>query len=150
MSVFSNLLSATFVSVIGCGMGKFKQSRLYSVIYFKCPRCHEGEFFTAHPYNLKEAGNIHKSCSHCGVNYSKEPGFYYGAMYVSYALGVALFVMMWLLTKLFLPSISTGLQLFLIIAPAVLLSPYLYALSKIIWANFFIGYEGGKIKSTDH
>lgn len=131
-------------------MGNYKDSSLYSVVHFKCPRCHKGDFFVAHPYNLKEAGNIHKTCNHCGVKYSREPGFYYGAMYVSYALGVAMFVAMWVLTTLFLPSISTGLQLFLIIAPAVLLSPYLYALSKIIWANFFIRYEGDKVRTADH
>lgn len=107
----------------------------------KCPRCQEGEFFVSHPYNLKKAGDIHKHCSECNLKYSKEPGFYYGAMYVSYALGVALFVTLWTSFNLFFPKVTTGVQIGTIITLTVLLAPYLYALSKIIWANFFIKYE---------
>lgn len=66
-----------------------KGTKLYSIFKFKCPQCQEGEFFISKPYDLKNVGKIHENCSECGIKYSKEPGFYYGAMYVSYALGVA-------------------------------------------------------------
>jgi uncharacterized protein (DUF983 family) len=118
-----------------------KGSRLFSIFKMKCPRCHEGEFFISHPYDLKKAGDIHQNCSNCGLKYSKEPGFYYGAMYVSYALGVALFVTLWTSFNLFFPSVSVGIQITTIISLTILLTPYLYALSKIIWANLFIKYE---------
>ena len=118
-----------------------KDSKLYSVFKHKCPRCHEGEFFVSHPYDLKNAGNIHEHCSVCNLKYSKEPGFYYGAMYVSYALGVALFVTFWVSFNLFFPSVSIAFQITSIIVATVLLTPYLYALSKIIWANLFIKYD---------
>lgn len=118
-----------------------KGSKLYSIFKMKCPRCHEGEFFISHAYDLKKAGDIHENCSSCGLKYSKEPGFYYGAMYVSYALGVALFVTLWTSFNLFFPSASVGVQIATIISLTILLTPYLYALSKIIWANLFIKYE---------
>lgn len=118
-----------------------KGSRLYSIFKMKCPRCHEGEFFVSHPYDLKHAGEIHEHCSNCGLKYSKEPGFYYGAMYVSYALGVALFVTLWVSMNLFFNVESTAVQLTVIISISLLATPYLYALSKIIWANFFIRYD---------
>lgn len=118
-----------------------KGSKLYSIFKMKCPRCQEGDFFVARPYNLKKAGDIHTHCSHCGLKYSKEPGFYYGAMYVSYALGVALFVTLWVSFNLFLPSVNVYWQLLTISLASLLLGPYLYALSKIIWANIFIKYE---------
>lgn len=117
----------------------------------KCPRCQEGDFFVSNPYDLKKAGDIHKTCSNCNLKYSKEPGFYYGAMYVSYALGVALFVTLWTSFNLFFPNVSTGIQITSIIATTILLTPYLYALSKIIWANIFIKYERvGKSKTADN
>ena len=118
-----------------------KGTRLYSIFKMKCPRCHEGDFFQAHPYNLKKAGDIYTHCSSCNVKYSKEPGFYYGAMYVSYALGVAVFVALWVMFNLFFEEVSVGIQLFTIIGISILLTPYLYALSKIIWANLFIRYD---------
>ena len=118
-----------------------KGSRLYSIFRMKCPRCHEGDFFKAHPYNLKRAGDIYKTCSNCDVKYSKEPGFYYGAMYVSYALGVILFVSLWVIINLFFPNLDVGIQIGLMIVLSILSAPYFYALSKIIWANFFISYD---------
>ena len=118
-----------------------KGSKLYSIFKMKCPQCQEGDFFISHPYDLKKAGNLHENCSKCGLKYSKEPGFYYGAMYVNYALGVALFVTLWVSFNLFFPDLSVGWQIGLIIFFTVILTPYMYALSKIIWANFFIKYD---------
>lgn len=106
-----------------------------------CPKCHEGKFFTHHPYDLKHAGDLLEECPVCGLKYEKEPGFYYGAMYVSYALGVALFVTCWTSFNLFFPWLTTGVQIGLIIALSLLAAPYLYALSKIIWANLFFSYD---------
>ena len=34
------------------------------------------------------SGLMHKSCSVCGLPFLREAGYYLGAMYVSYALGV--------------------------------------------------------------
>lgn len=118
-----------------------KGSKLYSITKMKCPQCQEGDFFVSHPYDLRHAGEIHEHCSVCGLKYSKEPGFYYGAMYVSYALGVAVFVTLWVVMNLFFSRLSTAWQIFMIIFISLLITPYLYVLSKIIWANFFIRYD---------
>lgn len=118
-----------------------KGSRLYSIFKMKCPRCHEGDFFIDKPYNLKKAGDIHENCPSCGLKYSKEPGFYYGAMYVAYALAVALFVTLWVSMNLFFDNVSVGWQIGIIVFSAIVLTPYFYALSKIIWANLFIKYD---------
>ena len=126
-----------------------KGSKLYSIIKMKCPRCQEGDFFVSHPYNLKKAGDIHKECSKCKLKYSKEPGFYYGAMYVSYALGVALFVTLWVSFNLFFPNISAGVEVTIVALLALITAPYFYALSKIIWANLFIKFESESPDITD-
>ncbi len=127
-----------------------KGTKLYSIFKMKCPQCHEGDFFVSSPYDIKKAGEIYECCPNCNLKYSKEPGFYYGAMYVSYALTVALFVTLWVSFNLFFDNVSVGLQIFIIISSTILLTPYLYALSKIIWANFFIKYDRErKSKSTD-
>jgi len=111
----------------------------------KCPQCQEGEFFISHPYNLRKVGDLHKECSHCHLKYEKEPGFFYGAMYVSYALGVALFVTLWVSFKLFFPSTPLNWQIAIIITLFILVAPYFYALSKIIWSNLFTSYKPEKM-----
>ncbi len=117
------------------------RAKLYSIFHFRCPRCHQGKFFVSHPYDLKRVGDIHEHCSCCGLKFEKEPGFYYGGMYVSYALGVALFVTFWTSFNLFFPTAGVGVQLAVIISATLILAPLLYALSKIIWANLFIPYD---------
>jgi uncharacterized protein (DUF983 family) len=123
-----------------------KGSRLYSIFKSKCPKCNEGKFFVSHPYDLSKVGDIHEHCDKCGLKYEKEPGFYYGAMYVAYALGVALFVTFWVSFNLFFENISLAWQIGSIIVGTIVLSPYIYALSKIIWANLFIKYDKDAIK----
>lgn len=118
-----------------------KGSKLYSVLFFKCPACHEGDFFVSHPYDLTKAGDIYKSCSVCQNKFSKEPGFYYGAMYVSYAIAVGLSLSIYLLFNVFNYDISVELFLLVYSVFILLSSPLIYALSKIIWANIFIKFH---------
>lgn len=119
-----------------------KGTKVYSILKFKCPQCHEGEFFVSHPYDLRRMGDLHTNCPVCRLKYSKEPGFYYGAMYVAYAMGVALFVFFWVLFYLFFPDLPVTWLLITMVSVTLLLSPVIYALSKIIWANMFIKYKG--------
>ena len=82
-----------------------KGTKMYSAVHMKCPQCHEGDFFVSHSYDLKKVGETYKNCPKCNLRYAKEPGFYYGAMYVSYAYGVALFtaivILYWLAFRSF-------------------------------------------------
>lgn len=123
-----------------------KGTKLYSVFKGKCPQCHEGDFFVSHAYDLEYIGDIRETCSECGLKYEKEPGFYYGAMYVAYALGVATFVTLWVSMNLFFDNISSGWQIGIIIFAILAIGPYLFSLSKIIWANMFISFKGNKGK----
>jgi len=121
-----------------------KGSKLYSILKRKCPACQNGDFFVSKPYDLKNIGKIHDACPNCGESFSKEPGFYYGAMYVSYGLGVAMFVAVFVLTYLFYPNPSTTVYVIMIAIAMLLLGPFLYELSKIIWANMFIQFKKSK------
>jgi uncharacterized protein (DUF983 family) len=118
-----------------------KGTKLYSILRRKCPQCNEGEFFISHPYNLKRIGDTHESCENCNLKYEREPGFYYGAMFVSYGLGVMVFVGLWALLNFAFVDVHVGWQIAFILVSIVLLGPYLYALSKIIWINMFVKYD---------
>ena len=115
-----------------------KGSKIYSVLHFKCPKCHEGRFFISTPYRLKTTGDVLETCDKCGNNNMLEPGFYQGALYVAYGLGVALFLLIWLLCTIFFPLLSVWIQISLVAISSILLGPLLFSLSKIIYANIFI------------
>lgn len=118
-----------------------KGTKLYSIIKFKCPHCQEGDFFVSHPYDFKHAGDINVVCPVCGEKNEKEPGFYYGAMYVSYGLGAAIFIITFTIMNLFFPNFDWITYLFIVVGLMLALTPLIYALSKIIWANFFYSYK---------
>lgn len=120
-----------------------KGTKLYSIIHRKCPHCHEGEFFVdRNPYNLSKAGDLLDHCPVCARKYESEPGFYYGAMYVSYGLGVALCLTVYIAMAVLFPASPMWARITAVLTATGLLGPLLYALSKIIWANLFIGYKG--------
>lgn len=125
-----------------------KGSVFYSVLKYKCPHCHEGDFFKSNnPYNFKVLSATYDYCPHCKRKLTIEPGFYYGAMYVSYALGVAHVVTFWVAKTILQIEVEFWNFIILVGSFLLILSPLYYALSKIIWANMFIKYKGENGKS---
>jgi uncharacterized protein (DUF983 family) len=118
-----------------------KDTKLYSILNNKCPKCHQGDFFIdKHAYNLKTFIKMHDKCSHCGEIFNKEVGFYYGAMYVSYGLniayGVGLFLVMVLLLKL-----NVLVFLFSFLGLVVVLFPVTMRISRLMYINLFVSYD---------
>lgn len=119
-----------------------KGTKLYSVLHLKCPFCHEGDFFVGHPYDLRYAGDVLEECPVCHRKYEKEPGFYYGAMFVNYAIGIAFSLVCFGITWWIAPQLSIWGFMAVVVGLIILAAPYLYALSKIMWANIFFSYQG--------
>lgn len=119
-----------------------KGSKLYSILTGSCPRCqNESMYLEKNPYKLKFLFKMKERCSVCGLKYKMEPSFFYGAMYVSYALGVGL--AMFLFALAFFVFEVEVFQIFLIIVGGLLvLLPLIGRLSRNIWINFFVRYEG--------
>lgn len=59
----------------------------------KCPQCRTGPLFKSSLFS-KQFKQIHSHCSHCGVKFESEPGFFWGAMYFSYALAVGVIIVL--------------------------------------------------------
>jgi len=54
----------------------------------KCPRCRVGNAFIGSTYGFK-AQKMNEECPHCGLKFERELGYFYVAMFVSYAMNVA-------------------------------------------------------------
>jgi len=118
-----------------------KGTKLFSILKMRCPKCNKGRFYESHPYNLKKIGEVKKECNHCNLKYDMEPGFFQGSYYVSYGLGVALFVAIFVLKMLILPDLAYLSTLILMVVLLLILAPLLFALSKIIWINLFVNFN---------
>ena len=62
-------------------------------------------------------------------------------MYVSYAVGVAVAIAVFVLTLIFGMDLGPGGILLSIVGTLVLTMPYIGAVSKSIWAHFFFKYN---------
>ena len=124
-----------------------KGSKLYSISTMTCPQCQESHMMVGNPYRFSTMGEVKNKCEVCGLNLKPEPGFYYGAMYVSYGLGVAIFVSIWATCTWFFDNVGVWTQISLILIALIGLGPYLYALSKVIWANIFFSYKANATSS---
>lgn len=117
-----------------------KGTKLFSIINNKCPRCHQGDFFiSSNPLNFKGTLKIYEKCPNCGLKYMIEPSFFYGAMYVSYALTVAIAVATFIICQLL--DIDLAWTLATIIIVLILMIPYLVRISRLIYINMFVGYQ---------
>jgi hypothetical protein len=118
-----------------------KGTKLFSITKGRCPYCQEGDFFVSHSYNFKKIGEIYNDCQVCNNTFHPEPGFYFGAMYISYALGAAYFVTIVVAFYVLNIEIEFLRKIIIISVGWLFLSPKMYSLSKIIWANIFMHYK---------
>ncbi len=126
-----------------------KGSKLYSIFNNKCPSCHDGAFFK-YPVslNFKKVTRIHDNCPNCNLKYMMEPSFFFGAMYVNYGLAVALFVAIFIITKVFI-GLSILHSFISIVVISTLLTPITLRLSRIIWINLFVHFDKNKSNKTN-
>jgi uncharacterized protein (DUF983 family) len=118
-----------------------KGTKLYSIIYGACPKCHgESMYMTKNPYVLTDTLKINQQCSHCKTKYRLEPSFFYGSMYVSYGIGIAFAFVAFVISYLILDS-SLNVTFLSIIGTLVVLGPIIMRLSRNIWINLFMHYD---------
>ena len=118
-----------------------KGNKLYSILTGTCPKCHEESMYRdKNPYHLGNIFKMNERCSHCSTKYKIEPSFFYGAMYVSYGVGVAFAVAAFVIIFLFFKAslINTFIG---IIVTLIVFMPFIIRVSRNIWINFFIKYD---------
>jgi len=118
-----------------------KGSKLYSIFTGTCPKCHEESMYVnKNPYVLSEALTMHETCSNCKTKYKIEPSFFYGAMYVSYGVGIAFAVASFVISYFIF---NAGLHhIFIsIVATLIIFMPVIMRISRNIWINMFMSYD---------
>lgn len=121
---------------------------LYSIFTGSCPVCQkESMYVESNPYKLSDTLKMHERCSHCDTKYKIEPSFFYGAMYVSYAVGIAFAVAAFIISYYFL-GFSLVTAFVAIIGTLFVFAPIIMRLSRNIWINFFFDYDVQKAEKT--
>lgn len=118
-----------------------KGNKLNSILTGSCPRCQEENMYLdKNPYHLGKLFKMQERCGHCNAKYMMEPSFFYGAMYVSYGVGIAFAVAAFIISYLFLGS-SLKTAFIAIVATMVVFYPIVIRISRNIWINIFMHFD---------
>lgn len=121
-------------------------NNIVAALKTKCPRCRQGNLFLKkNPYAMGNMLTMHTHCSNCSLRYERESGFFFGAMYISYAISIALFVTAvvgyYLVLK---PFVNWKWYIFGYVILVILLSPVIFRLSRSIWLAIMTKYDPEK------
>jgi uncharacterized protein (DUF983 family) len=106
------------------------RGRFAAILLRRCPRCKEGRVFLS-PMVMDE------TCPVCGLRFGRgEPGYFTGAMYVSYALAIPLIALLTLIEYLLLPRWRLWQLVLLAWALCLPLIPWVWQYSRVIWIHF--------------
>lgn len=119
-----------------------EKGALQAVLECKCPNCRKGNLFSHPAYDVKRFGEMPENCENCGFRFEREPGFFYGAMYVSYMLSVGIFLVTSAI--LYFGFGDPALEVYLICVSllAFVLYPLTFRYSRAIFVTVFGGAEG--------
>ena len=111
------------------------------LINHKCPNCKTGNIFSNK--NIFSFGKMNSSCPNCKLKYHVEPGFFYGAMYVSYILTVAEGIITYLVGQFFFDKAFDLRIIPYIVGVIILLSTTNFKLSRVLWIYLFLSPKKG-------
>jgi len=114
----------------------YEPSKGLSIIKCKCPRCQSGDMFLSGALTKKFMAMNHE-CPHCKLLFEIEPGFFWGAMYISYAFTTGIMLVMGALVYFIGNNPDTWIYLSFIIGSFLLLTPFTYRYARVLMIHLF-------------
>jgi hypothetical protein len=103
---------------------------IHGILLSRCPRCRQGPIFTSDLVGL--VGGMNESCPNCSLRFLRESGFFIGAMYVSYGLGVLTILPVAVVMAVVLHW-SLAVVLILSLLQTVISIPIFLRYSRVLW-----------------
>ncbi len=120
-----------------------KGTKAYSIFNLKCPRCQEGDLFETSTFSFKKSFDMPQNCPVCGQKYFLEPGFYYGAMFISYII-TGWFALIFVGTLILVFGVNWQVAFGLMVVSMAILFVWFFRISRSIWINFNVKYQPKK------
>ena len=106
----------------------------------RCPRCHQGRVFKTSAFSPRFQ-EMHASCPACGLYYEPEPGFFWGAMYISYAFSMAIVVAVGIAVFVLGHDPDAWVYVAAVTITTVLLVPLSFRYSRMVMLYLFAGFD---------
>jgi uncharacterized protein (DUF983 family) len=117
-------------------------NNIYHILRNDCPNCKNGKVFRDKSFYFSIGfPKMNPFCSNCNFKFEKEPGYFFGAMFVNYALGVGEGLITYFIAHPFFEE-TFDLRIIPIISIVLLLLSCLnIRLSRMIWIYLFKNYS---------
>ena len=122
-------------------------SKIRAIFQMKCPRCHEGHLFNSRILEFKGLDNMPSHCSYCKQKFEPEPGYWYGAMFISYILS-GWFCLIFVGVLMLIFKLNVWWSFFLLLLVVVPSYGWLFRISRSLWIHFNIKYDPSKARSN--
>lgn len=106
---------------------------------YKCPRCRVGNIFTK-PFNITDPLSMPEACPECGQSTEPEVGFYYGAMFLSYMIGIWFLLIPALILVLYYKW-SAGAATAVAVGIEILIYMRLLRVARSVWLFMNVKYD---------
>lgn len=106
---------------------------------YKCPRCRTGKLFVE-PLQITKPLDMPSHCAHCKQDLEPEPGFYFGAMFISYIIGSFIFLAI-ALTLVFAFKWSVEGTMLVVLFAGLIIYLKLLRLSRSVYIHMIVKYE---------
>lgn len=110
-------------------------TKFQAFVRSKCPRCRVGNMFEGPVYGFKKQ-KIKEHCSCCNFKFEIEPGYFYAAMYVSYAFVVAQTVTLAIGTYILTQSESPFLYLAVLLFGIIGFAPFNFRYGRLVLIHY--------------
>ncbi len=115
---------------------KKRRNLFLDIVQEKCPHCREGHVYEQ-GRGFFRAPVMQERCEVCKYSYLREPGYFLGAMYISYGIAVLLGLLTFVVLYLAFPSLPTIWIPLIIIGVITLISRKNFKLSRVIYMHLF-------------
>lgn len=105
-----------------------------------CPRCRKGKLFYTKIVEFKRITEMPDRCIECDQKFLPEPGFYYGAMFISYIM-TAFFFLAFIALCMFGFGLDVDTTFILLAVLIIIGFVWFFRISRSIWIHINVPYE---------
>jgi uncharacterized protein (DUF983 family) len=105
------------------------RNRWRAILGQRCPRCLEGKVYAS-------LLRMRDDCPTCSHHFEREPGYFLGAMYISYPLSIVVIgLSLWAITSLW-PDMRLEWAVLLTVPILIVCVPALVRWSRVLWMHW--------------
>ncbi|GAB3638599.1 hypothetical protein GCM10027422_41890 [Hymenobacter arcticus] len=126
------------------------ESSTLALLALRCPRCHRGKLFSNPATSLTKFTDMPAACPVCEQTFEPEPGFYFGAMYISFGFAVGTFAVVGILLYYLFNDPDTWVYVVVVTFITLVSTPLVFRYSRALMLYLFGGARYNPKWGTQH